>query len=143
MITRVAIAVGVLMTVWCTEASAQKGPFGLGQDLRLDGIVDPSDAAKQTSLGTIKIRAGKTVRKFAVIRAQTAQTEGMSLFNRSSLHPEQLLLRADKSMLEVFRKAPAGTRLQMLGRYMQDDYILASITPVDASATPGSTPPSP
>jgi hypothetical protein len=63
----------------------------------------------------------------------------MSLFNRSSLHPEQLLLRANASMLDVFRKAPAGTRLSMLGRYVGDDYILASITPVDSTATPGPT----
>jgi hypothetical protein len=137
------IAVGLLVTLWAASASAQKGPFGLGQDLRLDGIVDPSAAVKQQVLGTIKIRAGKTVRKFGVIGAQTARTEGMSLFNRSDLHPEQLLLRAQKSMLDVFRHASAGTRLQMLGRYVGDDYILASITPVDSAATPGSTPQSP
>ncbi len=121
-------------------ALAQKGPFGLGQDLRLDGIVDPSEAAKKQALGTIKIRAGKAVRKFAVIRAQTAQAEGMSLFNRSDLHPEQLLLYGNDAMLDAFRNAPPGTRLQMLGRYQGDDYILAEVKPVDTLHTPGVTP---
>ncbi len=120
-------------------ARAQRG-FGAGQDLRLDGIVDPGAPAKHQSLGTIKIRAGDTVRKFAVIRAQTARTEGMSLFNRSDLHPEQLLLYGNTAMLDAFRNAPAGTRLRMLGRYQSDNYILAEVKPVDTVATPGATP---
>jgi hypothetical protein len=135
-----ALAVGLLLIATCAgPAWAQKGPFGLGEDLRLEGIVAPSEADKAQTLGTIKIRAGKMVRKFGVLHAQTARTEGMSLFNRSQLHPEQLLLRADKSLLNVFRNAPAGTRLRMLGRYTGDDYILAEVTPVDASATPSTT----
>jgi hypothetical protein len=121
-------------------AFAQRAPLGLGSDLRLEGIVDPSPAAEQQTLGTIKIRAGNMARKFGVIRAQTAHTEGMSLFNRSVLNPEQLLLYANAALLDVFRNAPAGTRLRMLGRYQNDDYILAEITPVDPSATPGPTP---
>lgn len=137
---REAIAALVLVVLCAGSAAAQKGPFGLGQDLRLEGIVAPDEAAKAQALGTIKIRAGTAVREFAVIRAQTAQTEGMSLFNRSELHPEQLLLRAQDAMLDVFRNAAPGTRLRMLGRYVQDDYILASITPVDSS-TPGPTVP--
>jgi hypothetical protein len=137
------IAAGVLLALSAASASAQKGPFGLGQDLRLDGIVEPNAAAKAQALGTIKIRAGNVVREFAVRRAQTARTEGMSLFNRSELHPEQLLLRADNAMLDVFRNAPAGTRLNMLGRYMQDDYVLSSITPAEASTTPAPTTPAP
>jgi len=133
-------AAGLLLIALCAApAAAQKGPFGLGQDLRLEGIADPSDAAKAQTLGTIKIRAGSTVRKFGVIRAQTAHSEGMSLFNRSELHPEQLLLRADNAMLDTFRTVPAGTRLRLLGRYMGDDYVLAEVTPVDPSATPPAT----
>jgi len=137
---RIVTAIGVLFALCAAPAAAQKSPFGLGQDLRLEGIVDPDEAAKEQTLGTIKIRAGKTVRKFGVIRAQTSQTEGMSLFNRSELHPEQLLLRADNAMLDVFVSAAPGTRLNMLGRYMQDDYLLASITPVGPTGTPLPTP---
>ena len=130
------IAITVLLAALsATPAPAQRG-FGAGQDLRLEGIVDPSEADKAQVLGTIKIRAGNTVRKFGVILAQTAHTEGMSLFNRSELHPEQLLLYANPSMLDTFRNAPAGTRLRMLGRYQTDDYILAQIGPLDAGATP-------
>lgn len=136
---REGIAAWLLVTLCAASASAQKGPFGLGQDLRLEGIVDPGPAPTAQVLGTIRIRAGTTVRKFGVIRAQTARAQGMSLFNRSSLHPEQLLLRADNSLLDVFRTAPSGSRLRMLGRYRGDDYILAEITPVDLSATPPAT----
>jgi hypothetical protein len=136
---RTLVAAFALSLLCATPALAQRGSFGLGQDLRLEGVVEPGPTAKHQSLGSIRIRAGSTVRKFAVMRAQTARAEGMSLFNRSSLHPEQLLLRANASMLDVFRKAPAGTRLSMLGRYVGDDYILASITPVDSTATPGTT----
>jgi hypothetical protein len=134
------VVAAVVLSLLCgAPALAQRGAFGLGQDLRLEGIVDPGPAAKGQALGTIRIRAGTTVRKFGVIRAQTSRTEGMSLFNRSSLHPEQLLLRANATMLGVFRNSPAGTRLSMLGRYIGDDFILASITPVDTSATPAPT----
>ena len=131
------LAAGLLLIAVCAvSASAQKGPFGLGEDLRLEGIIAPSDADKAQTLGTIKIRAGNMVRKFGVIHAQTARTEGMSLFNRSELHPEQLLLRGNKKLLNAFRTAPAGARLRMLGRYTGDDYILAEVTSVGASATP-------
>ena len=134
------IAITALLAALCTApAAAQRGGFGLGEDLRLQGIVDPSEAEKAQVLGTIKIRAGNLVRKFGVIRAQTAHTEGMSLFNRSELHPEQLLLYANPSMLDTFRTAPAGSRLMMLGRYQNDDYILAQIGPGDSSATPAPT----
>jgi hypothetical protein len=137
---RIASFVAVLpLLVSAAPAWAQKG-FGMGQDLRLEGVVDPSKAVKEQALGTIKIRAGRTVRKFAVFTAQTARTEGMSLFNRSSLHPEQLLLRGDKPLLKAFTSAHAGTRLRMLGRYMGDDYILAEVTPVGGTATPPATP---
>ena len=131
----------MLLALHGSPVAAQRGPFGLGEDLRLDGIVDPSAAAKAQALGTIKIRAGKTVRKFAVISAQTARTEGMSLFRRSSLHPEQLLLRGNKATLATFHDAPAGARLNMLGRYSGDDYILASITNASGSPTPSATGP--
>lgn len=138
MISRV-IAVPLLMvSVLASAVAAQPAPFGLGQDLRLDGIVEPGEQAKAQTLGTIKIRAGSTVRKFGVIRAQTARVEGMSLFERSELHPEQLLLRATENLLDVFRNAPAGSRLRMLGRYQGDDYILAEVTPV--TDTPKPTP---
>ena len=110
---------------------AQPGSFGLGQDLRLEGIVEPAEGA--STLGTIKIRAGRVVRKFGVVRAQTARVEGMSLFNRSSLHPEQLMLRGTKDQLSTFQNAPAGTTLRMLGRYQGDDYLLAEITSGDAT----------
>jgi hypothetical protein len=130
----------LLLVVSAAPAWAQKGSFGMGQDLRLEGVIDPSKAVKEQALGTIKIRAGRTVRKFAVFTAQTARTEGMSLFNRSSLHPEQLLLRGDKPLLAAFTSAHAGTRLRMLGRYMGDDYILAEVTPVGGAATPAATP---
>ena len=133
--TRLRSTIGALLFTCLAATSAAAQGFGLGQDLRLEGIVDPSAAAKNKALGTIRIRAGTVVRKFGVLHAQTARTEGMSLFNRSDLHPEQLLLRADDKLLDVFRSAPAGTRLRMLGRYQGDDYILAEITPVDA--TPG------
>jgi hypothetical protein len=137
-----AIAATVMFIVLCAApAAAQRGAFGLGQDLRLEGVVDPSAATKAQALGTIKIRAGKTVRKFAVFRAQTARAEGMSLFNRSSLHPEQLLLRGNTATIGTFHKAAAGTRLDMLGRYTGDDYIVASITAVAAAATPAATGP--
>src|SRR5262245_12590145 len=122
---RIAAATLLLATLAAAPALAQKGPFGMGQDLRLDGIVEPSETAEKQALGTIRIRAGKVVRKFAVIIAQTAQTEGMSLFNRSDLHPEQLLLYGNNAMLDAFRNAAPGTRMQMLGRYQGDDYILA------------------
>ena len=126
----------LLIALSATSVAAQKGPFGLGQDLRLEGIVEPSPTAKAQALGTIKIRAGKSVRSFAVIRAQTARSEGMSLFNRSSLHPEQLLLRGSSAMVHTFRNAPAGTQLRMLGRYTGDDYILAEVTAVGSSPPP-------
>ena len=134
------VIVGLLVVLGAAPVAAQPGSFGLGQDLRLEGIVGPSAAAKQQALGSIKIRAGKTVRKFAVIRAQTSRTEGMSLFNRSDLHPEQLLLYGAALMLNVFRTSPAGTRLRMLGRYQGDNLVLAEITVVDPNATPGATP---
>jgi hypothetical protein len=135
-----AMVIGILFVVLgATSAAAQKGAFGLGEDLRLEGVIDPSATVKAQALGSIKIRAGKVVRKFAVFRAQTSRTEGMSLFNRSSLHPEQLLLRGSGAMLDTFRTAAAGTRLRMLGRYSGDDYILAEMTPVDVSATPPAT----
>lgn len=105
---------------------AQPAPFGLGQDLRLEGIVDPPDGAD--TLGTIKIRAGSTVRRFGVVHAQTARVEGMSLFNRSDLHSEQLLLRGSKDQMATFQNAPAGSTLRMLGRYQGDDYLLAEIS---------------
>ena len=137
-----AIAAIVMFIALCAApAAAQRGAFGLGQDLRLEGVVDPSAATKAQALGTIKIRAGKTVRKFAVFRAQTARSEGMSLFNRSSLHPEQLLLRGDKATLGAFHSAAANTRLNMLGRYVGDDYIVSSITAAAGSATPAATGP--
>lgn len=126
----------VLVALTSGAAQAQR-PLGMGSDLRLNGIVDPAPDAN--TLGTIKIRAGDMVRKFGVLRAQTAQVEGMSLFNRSELHPEQLLLRAPKDQLEVFRTAPPGAVVQMLGRYQGDDYLLATITVVatPAAGTPG------
>ena len=135
--TRMRSAVAALLSTCLAAAPAlaQFGSFGLGQDLRLEGIVEPSKAAEQQTLGAIRIRAGTVVRKFGVSRAQTARSNGMSLFKRSSLHPEQLLLRANDSMLDVFRNAAAGARLRMLGRYQGDDYILAEIAPV--GATPG------
>jgi hypothetical protein len=133
------LVLGILLCA--ASAVAQRAPFGLGTDLRLEGIVDPSPTAEQQALGTIKIRGGNMARKFAVIRAQTSQTEGMSLFNRSELNPEQLLLYGNAALLDVFRNAPAGTRLRMLGRYQADDYILAEIVPVDPPTTPGPTPP--
>ncbi|MEO8602688.1 MAG: hypothetical protein ABI629_08935 [bacterium] len=119
------LALGIGLAFGGTVAAAQPAPFGLGQDLRLNGIVDPLPGAN--TLGTIKVRAGDMVRNFGVLRAQTPQVEGMSLFNRSSLHPEQLLLRGDKAQLETFRTAPPGSTLNMLGRYQRDNYLLASI----------------
>ena len=136
---RIGVAVlGVMLglSLFAVAARAQRSPFGLGQDLRLNGIVDPLPDAN--TLGTIKIRADDMVRNFGVLRAQTAQVEGMSLFNRSELHPEQLLLRGDKAQLGTFRNAPPGATLQMLGRYQQDDYLLASIALVEA--TPAAKP---
>ena len=118
--------------VLATHSDAQPAPFGLGQDLRLEGIVDPPEGAD--TLGTIKIRAGSVVRRFGVVRAQTARVEGMSLFNRSELHPEQLLLRGAKDQMATFQNAPAGSTLRMLGRYQGDDYLLAEIT--SGGATP-------
>ncbi|MBX3028401.1 hypothetical protein KF840_26205 [bacterium] len=114
-------------------AVAQPRPFGTGQQLRLEGIVDPPDGA--STLGTIRIRAGDVVRRFGVLRAQTPQVEGMSLFNRSELHPEQVLLRGDRAQMATFQNAPAGSTLRMLGQYMGDDYLLAEITG-GAPATP-------
>lgn len=135
------VAASLLVACWAGAASAQRGPFGLGSDLRLEGVVEPSKTVEEQSLGAIKIRAGNVSRKFAVFGAQTAHTEGMSLFNRSDLNPEQLLLYGNASMLDVFRNAKAGTRLRMLGRYQADDYILAEIIPVDSSSTPAAATP--
>src|SRR5512143_1807873 len=118
-----------LLLVLAVVARAQPAPFGLGQDLRLQGIVEPAEGAK--TLGTIKIRAGDVVRRFGVVRAQTPRVEGMSLFNRSELHPEQLLLRGSRDQMATFQNAPAGTTLRMLGRYQGDDYLLAEITAGD------------
>lgn len=120
-----------LLLLLAAAASAQKGPFGLGQDLRLEGIVDPAEGAD--TLGTIRIRAGDTVRRFGVVRAQTSRATGMSLFNRSALHPEQLLLRGNSGQMTTFQNAPAGTTLRMLGRYQGDTYLLAEITAGDAT----------
>lgn len=128
---RLALA-GLLLIA--AAAAAQPGPFGLGEDLRLEGIVEPPDGAD--TLGTIKIRAGSTVRRFGVLRAQTSRTEGMSLFNRSELHPEQLLLRGTKDQMATFQNAAPGTRLRMLGRYQGDALLLAEIelaTPTPAA----------
>jgi hypothetical protein len=124
-----------LLLLLAAAAGAQKGPFGLGQDLRLEGIVEPAEGAN--TLGTIRIRAGKTVRRFGVVRAQTPQVEGMSLFNRSELHPEQLLLRGNETQMATFQNAPAGTTLRMLGRYQGDDYLLAEITAGDPTPAAG------
>jgi hypothetical protein len=120
----------LLLAFACTcllagTVAAQPRPYGIGQQLRLEGVVDPPDGAK--TLGTIKIRAGNVVRRFGVVRAQTPQVEGMSLFNRSELHPEQLLLRGNSSQMAAFQNAPAGSTLRMLGQYMGDDYLLAEI----------------
>lgn len=133
MLVRLAL-VGLLLIA--AGAAAQPGSFGLGQDLRLEGIVEPPDGAD--TLGTIKIRAGSTVRRFGVLRAQTSRTEGMSLFNRSELHPEQLLLRGTADQMATFRNAAPGTRLRMLGRYQGDDLLLAEIAAVEAA--PSRTP---
>ena len=119
----------VLLLILAAVADAQPAPFGLGQDLRLEGIVEPAAGAK--TLGTIKIRAGDVVRNFGVVRAQTPQVEGMSLFNRSELHPEQVLLRGNRDQMATFQNAPAGTTVRMLGRYQGDDYLLAEITAGD------------
>lgn len=124
-------------------STGQPVPFGLGQDLRLQGIVDPATGGER--LGTIKIRAGTVVRRFGVIRAQTARVEGMSLFNRSEQHPEQLLLRGSAEQLDQFRGAPPGSTVSMLGRYQGDDYLLAEITvvgptPLGARQDPGGPP---
>jgi hypothetical protein len=132
--TKSRLSIGLLVLaqlVPCVPAGAQPGSFGLGQDLRLEGIVEPADGAN--TLGTIKIRAGNVVRKFGVVRAQTARVEGMSLFNRSELHPEQLMLMGTKDQLATFQNAPAGTTLRMLGRYQGDNYLLAEITAGDAT----------
>lgn len=118
-----AVAVLVLLAA---PAVAQPRPFGAGQQLRLEGIVDPPAGAD--TLGTIRIRAGSAVRRFGVVRAQTPQVEGMSLFNRSELHPEQVLLRGNSDQMATFQNAPAGSTLRMLGQYMGDDYLLAEIT---------------
>jgi hypothetical protein len=125
-----AIASGLALLALAAVADA-RGPFGAGQDLRLQGIVEPAEGAN--TLGTIKIRAGDVVRRFGVIRAQTTRAQGMSLFNRSSLHPEQLLLRGTQDQMATFQNAPAGTTLRMLGRYQGDDYLLAEITAGDAT----------
>jgi len=128
------LSIGLLVSALlapCVPAGAQPGSFGLGQDLRLEGIVEPADGAN--TLGTIKIRAGKVVRTFGVVRAQTARVEGMSLFNRSELHPEQLMLMGTKDQLATFQTTPAGTTLRMLGRYQGDNYLLAEITAGDAT----------
>jgi hypothetical protein len=112
-------------------SAAQPAPFGVGSDLRLEGIVEPPDGAN--TLGTIRIRAGSVVRRFGVVRAQTAQAEGMSLFNRSELHPEQLRLMGTADQLATFRNAAPGAALRMLGRYQGDDYLLAEITATAAT----------
>ncbi|MGH7787252.1 MAG: hypothetical protein ACRERC_10330 [Candidatus Binatia bacterium] len=125
---RAAILTIVLFTTAAGVASAQPGPFGTGQDLRLEGIVEPPAGA--ATLGDIRIRGGGVVRRFGVIHAQTSRTEGMSLFRRSSLNPFQLLLRANSQMTATFTEAAPGTRLRMLGRYVGDDFILAEITVV-------------
>lgn len=116
----------ILLLAAAGAASAQGGPFGLGQDLRLDGIVEPPAGAD--TLGDIRIRAGTTVRTFGVINAQTARAQGMSLFNRSAINPTQLLLRANNQMIATFNGAPPGTRLRMMGRYVGDDFILSEVT---------------
>lgn len=128
--------VPLLLVALSAPAPAQPAPFGLGSDLRLEGIVEPADGA--ATLGTIRIRAGSVVRRFGVVRAQTPNVEGMSLFNRSELHPEQLLLMGAKDQLATFQTAAPGTTLRMLGRYQGDDYLLAEITA--GGATPGPTP---
>ncbi len=121
------------LLVIAAVAAAQPVPFGLGEDLRLQGIVDPADGAE--TLGTIRIRAGTAVRRFGVIRAQTARVDGMSLFNRSAQHPEQLLLRGRAEQLDQFRGAPAGAAIRMLGRYQGDNYLLAEITVAAPTST--------
>lgn len=120
-----------LLLLLTAPVLAQPAPFGLGADLRLEGIVEPADGAN--TLGTIKIRAGDVVRNFGVVRAQTPRAEGMSLFNRTELHPEQLMLMGTKDQLATFRTAAPGTTLRMLGRYQGDDYLLAQITAGDAT----------
>ena len=125
-----AIVAVVLLSSLAAAAHA-RGPFGTGQDLRLNGIVEPAEGAN--TLGVIKIRAGNVVRRFGVIFAQTPRAQGMSLFNRSSLHPEQLLLRGTNDQMSLFQNAPAGTTLRMLGRYQGDTYLLAEITTVAAT----------
>lgn len=131
--TRRLLFATAMLCLLATAAAAQPRPFGVGQQLRLNGIVDPPEGAN--TLGTIKIRAGDTVRRFGVVRAQTPQVEGMSLFNRSELHPEQLLLRGNSDQMATFQNAPAGSTLRMLGQYMGDDYLLAEID-VGAAGTP-------
>jgi hypothetical protein len=129
---RLCVSALSLLLTFGIAAQAQR-PLGMGSDLRLNGIVDPAPGAD--TLGTIKIRAGDMVRRFGVQRAQTAQVEGMSLFNRSELHPEQLLLRAPEDQLDAFRTAPPGAVVQMLGRYQGDDYLLATITVVPSGTS--------
>ena len=115
-----------LLLALAAPAAAQPAPFGLGSDLRLEGIVEPAAGAE--TLGTIRIRAGSVVRRFGVVRAQTSRAEGMSLFNRSELHPEQLMLMGTTDQLATFQTAAPGTTLRMLGRYQGDDYLLAEIS---------------
>lgn len=125
----------LVLVLAAAPAAAGPMPFGLGQDLRLEGFVDPAEGAD--TLGTIQIRAGDVVRRFGVVRAQTAQAEGMSLFNRSEQYPEQLLLRGSKDELDRFRTAPSGAHVRMLGRYKGLDFVLAEIAITAAPAPPG------
>lgn len=128
------LLVCALLLALVAPAGAQPPPFGLGSDLRLEGIVEP--AAGADTLGTITIRAGDAVRRFGVVRAQTSRTEGMSLFNRTELHPVQLMLMGTKDQLATFQTAAPGTTLRMLGRYQGDDYLLAEIRADAATPAP-------
>jgi hypothetical protein len=111
---RMAILLCVVLTLTGT-ALAQQFNIGLGDDLRLEGIVDPGPETPR--LGTLVIRAADSQRTLAVAAAQTSFEEGMVIFQPVAQYAWNVQLVGAESILRGFRAAAPGSHVRILGLF--------------------------
>jgi hypothetical protein len=96
-------------------ALAQQFNIGLGDDLRLEGILDPAPDAPR--LGMLVIRAADSQRTLAVAAAQTSFEEGMVIFQPVAQYAWNVQLVGDESVLRAFRTAAPRSHVRILGLF--------------------------
>ena len=96
-------------------ALAQQFNIGLGDDLRLEGIVDPAPDAPR--LGTLVIRVAGGQRTLAVAAAQTSFEEGMAIFQPVAQYAWNVQLVGAESTLRGFHAAAPGSHVRILGLF--------------------------